>query len=321
MKALVYTGTETTEIQELTPPEPRAGWSRIRVSHTGICGSDMHAWHGHDARRIPPLVLGHEAAGIALDGPYKGQGVTVNPLVSCTTCPACQRAEPHLCTTRALLGMAHPGTFAEEVLAPDANIVPTTLTPAKAALTEPLACSLHAVELGTNRHPQATSAIVLGGGAIGLLAAKCFALKGIPNIQIAEPNPLRRAMLAQTTGSAPYNPFEHTPQEADIVLDAVGSGPTRKAASALTRPGGTLVHIGLQDGAEGLDTRRITLQEIAFIGSYCYTPADFKAALTLLETGAITPEGWVEERPLEEGPAAFRAIHEGTAPPKIILTL
>ncbi|WP_284154702.1 alcohol dehydrogenase catalytic domain-containing protein [Algicella marina] len=302
-------------------PAPRFGWSRIRVSHSGICGSDMHAWHGHDERRVPPMILGHEAAGIAADGPHAGKTVTINPLISCNTCADCQGGRPHVCADRALVGMAFPGTFAEEVLVPDTNIYPTKLAPKQATLTEPLACALHAVQLATTRMPGAASAIVLGGGAIGLLAARCFALKGLGRIDIAETNPLRRSLLADTTGARPYDPLNHTPAQADIVLDAVGSGRTRHAASALVRPGGTIVHIGLQDCAGGLDTRRLTIQEITFVGSYCYAPKDFRAALALLEDGNVSGDGWTECRPLDQGQQAFTAIHDANAPPKIILTI
>jgi threonine dehydrogenase-like Zn-dependent dehydrogenase len=108
-------------------------------------------------------------------------------------------------------------------------------------------------------------------------------------------------------------------RSAELVIDAVGSGATRAAASALAAPGGTIVHVGLQDGAEGLDTRRLTLQEIAFLGAYCYTAADFAEALRLLAEGTVRGAGWAEVRPLEAGPVAFREIDAGDAPPKIIL--
>ena len=86
-------------------------------------------------------------------------------------------------------------------------------------------------------------------------------------------------------------------------------------------PGGTIVHIGLQDSAEGIDTRRITLQEVHFSGTYCYTRYDFKAALDLLTRGIAQDRGWIEERPLAEGAQSFIDIHEGNAPPKIILAM
>ncbi|MEM7687145.1 MAG: zinc-binding dehydrogenase, partial [Pseudomonadota bacterium] len=109
-------------------------------------------------------------------------------------------------------------------------------------------------------------------------------------------------------------------ESVDMVFDAVGSGRTRAAASALVRAGGTIVHTGLQDSAEGLDTRRITLQEILFLGTYCYTKADFAAGLDLLHKGEVSRDGWTELRDLDAGARSFQDIHDGNAPPKIILT-
>ena len=86
MKALVYTGTKETEYRDEPDPQPGAGDALVRVEAVGICGSDMHAWHGHDARRVPPLILGHEACGTVLEGPQTGERVVLNPLVACGRC-------------------------------------------------------------------------------------------------------------------------------------------------------------------------------------------------------------------------------------------
>jgi threonine dehydrogenase-like Zn-dependent dehydrogenase len=109
------------------------------------------------------------------------------------------------------------------------------------------------------------------------------------------------------------------PGQVDIIIDAVGSGATRRAASGLVRPGGVIVHIGLQDNEPGLDTRRITLQEINFQGTYCYRKDDFAEALALLTSGKVSGKGWAEIRHLDEGAQSFLDIHQGKAPPKIIL--
>ena len=108
-------------------------------------------------------------------------------------------------------------------------------------------------------------------------------------------------------------------QNCDLIIDAVGSAATRVASSALVRPGGVIVHIGLQDNLDGLDTRRITLQEITFQGSYCYRDSDFALAVDLLVNKIITGAGWTEVRAMADGPQAFMDIDEGRAWPKIIL--
>ena len=165
--------------------------------------------------------------------------------------------------------------------------------------------------------------VVLGGGAIGLLTAMTYQSMGIENVRIAEPNPTRAKLCADVTGLEVYNPLTDAPEDGsiDLVFDAVGSGRTRAASCALVRPGGTIVHVGLQDNGEGIDTRRITLQEVTFFGTYCYTPDDFAHSLHLLATGQVTGEGWTEFRPLDAGAQSFKDVDDGTAPPKIILTL
>lgn len=324
MKALYYTGTQQMEIRQTNLPEARAGQSVIRVSHSGICGSDMHAWHGHDARRVPPMILGHEAVGVAEDGPHAGRRVAINPLMSCGVCRFCLSGDSHICPERALIGLKDPGAYAERVAVATDNltVLPDSLAFDQAVLAEPLAVCVHAVRVGYERHAGAAETVaVLGGGAIGLLAARVYLHRGVGTVWIAESNPVRRKMLEQVLDARVYDPAAVGPEaeSIDMVFDAVGSGRTRAAASALVRPGGTIVHTGLQDSAEGLDTRRITLQEIAFVGTYCYQPVDFAAGLDLLAAGHVTRDGWSEIRPLDAGAQSFQDIHDGNAPPKIIL--
>ncbi len=330
MRALYYTGTQQSELRTTPDPVAEDGMVVVAISHCGICGSDMHAWHGHDARRIPPLILGHEAVGIALGGKYKNQRVAINPLMECGTCEACTSGSEHLCPDRELIGMRVPGAFAEKIAVAEKNLypIPDHLSFAEAALAEPLAVCVHAVRIGLKRlakDPGKAEALVLGGGAIGLLTALVLKNEGFGKIRIGETNAGRRALLGKLGGIDPFDPANpgEAPADssADLVLDAVGIGPTRKTASAKIKPGGTIVHIGLQDNSEGLDTRRITLQEIAFIGTYCYTRRDFADALTMLADGRISGKGWAEIRDLDQGAVSFEDIHNGKAPPKIILEM
>ncbi len=325
MKALVYTDTMETEFRD--EPESLATKNEVVIdlTHCGICGSDMHAWHGHDERRIPPLILGHEAVGVPRTGKFAGQRVALNPLMTCGVCEACTSGNEHLCPERELIGMRVPGAFAQTVAIRETNLfpIPDHLPFDEAALAEPLAVCVHAVKLGIARTgTDNTRAVVLGGGAIGLLTVMVLNNYGIQSIQVAETNTLRRKLLADVTAAKPYNPIDQKPESSvDLVLDCVGSGITRKASCEMVKPGGTIIHVGLQDNAEGIDTRKITLQEIAFIGTYCYTNADFQEALDLLADGHIARKGWSEIRPLSEGGQGFEDIHNGKAVPKIILEI
>ena len=148
MKALVYTGTEKLEYKDFNDPSLINGESIIKVSASGICGSDMHAYHGKDERRIPPLILGHEVSGIIEQGSKKGKKVVLNPLITCGECEYCINKIEHLCPKRVLLGMNRPierqGCFAEMVLTPDKNIyeLPNGLDIKLAPIAEPKLISI-----------------------------------------------------------------------------------------------------------------------------------------------------------------------------------
>ena len=323
MKALVYEGVEQLGYRDVPDAVPGAGEHLIRVDAVGICGSDMHAYLGHDARRPAPLILGHEAAGVIVDGPRKGDRVTINPLVTCETCPACQQGRENLCPTRQIISMQpREGAFAEYVAMPDRNlvVVPDDVPLNKAALAEPLAVSWHAVRLALEAlHPEMRRrALVIGGGAIGLAAALACRAMGVADITIAEPNDMRRAFLRDTCG-------ENAVAEAEgmfpIVIDAVGYAATRATASARAEAGGVIAHVGLGEDTGGLDVRRMTLSEITFIGTYTYTAQDFRDTAQAIFDGLLGPLDWCEHRDLSQGAGAFRDLRAGkVAAPKIILT-
>lgn len=328
MQALVYKGVNQMRLESQPVPEPRPGEVLVRVRAVGICGSDMHAYHGHDDRRPPPLVLGHEAAGHVASGPRAGAAVAINPLVVDPDCPVARAGRPHLSPTRAIISMPpRPGAFAEYVTIPERNLlpVPEGLSLQVAALTEPLAVSWHAVCIGLKRlGADRPRVLVQGGGAIGMGAALVARHMGAHSIDVAEPHAGRRAMLAAEPGIHGFDPLaQHPGADAyDLIIDAVGAVATRQAASRLVRPGGVIVHVGLLPGVEGYDIRRMTLQEITITGSYCYTPEDFAAALGALAQGHLGTLGWVTERPFADGVAAFADLDAGRVDAaKIVLTL
>ncbi len=327
MKALVYTGPNGLVFREEPDPVPQADEVLVRVEAVGICGSDMHAYHGFDARRPPPLILGHEAAGRIATGPRAGQRVTINPLVVDPACPYAIEGRWHLSPTRQIISMPpRPGAFAELVRITQRNLtpVPDAMPIAHAALAEPVAVSWHAVRTGLQRLHQPLAAcrvVVLGGGAIGLAAGLVARLFGARDLVIGETNPQRRATVA-AEGIAVYRPGEDEPEDnsADLVIDAVGADATRAAACRMARPGGVIVHVGLLPGQGGLDIRKLTLQEITLAGVYCYTPADFGQTVEALALGRLGTLGWTERRPLREGARAFADIDAGrVGAAKIIL--
>lgn len=329
MRALVYTGPKTLELQNVDSPTVRNGDALIKIDSVGICGSDMHAWAGHDERRPAPLVLGHEASGLIVGGPEAGSRVIVNPLVTCGTCGYCQSDRTNLCVSRQIISMPpREGAFAEYLAMPRENLILInhTVSFEQAALTEPIACGWHAVRLAreaTKTPLDESSCLVLGGGAIGFGASLVLAAHGARDIWIGETNHKRRRLLETHGNFRVFDPLSGTGPSAgslDLVIDAVGIEATRDHASRCIRPGGVITHIGLGSGADGLDIRRFTLQEISFLGTYTYTKDDFHQTAQAIFDSRLGTLDWLDIRPLKDGARAFEDISAGkVAAPKIIL--
>ncbi|MAH88050.1 MAG: galactitol-1-phosphate 5-dehydrogenase [Kiloniella sp.] len=319
MKALVYTGPKQLDYREVPDPVAAEGEVLIDLDFSGICGSDLHAVRGHDPRRPAPMILGHEAAGVAQSGVYIGQRVTINPLVSCGRCAFCSSDRENLCTERQIISLPpRAGSFAERICMPEANLVtvPEGVALWQAALTEPMACGWHAVRLALEQVGEPAEqcvAVVLGGGAIGLSAALSLSIRGLSRITVIETNPARRDRMRKALPQFDFHAgFADTDQIfPDLVVDAVGIAPTRELASAIVRPGGVIAHIGLGDKEGGLDVRRMTLQEIGFIGTYTYTAQDFLDTAQAIFRGEFGTFDWVDQRPLSAGHEAVIDLLNG----------
>lgn len=327
MRALVYTAPNEMTLHEVPPPVLAAGEVILRIDAVGICGSDMHAFHGHDPRRKPGLILGHELAGTIVEGPGTGLRVTANPLITCGVCDYCVQGRDNLCSNRTMVGMTRPGAFAEFMAIPARSLIdiPQDMTARQAALTEPAATALHAIDVATralHRPPAEGRVLIIGGGAIGMLAALLLRSRGAA-VTLVEINPLRRASVARHAGCATLDPLAGQQPGAGawpLVIDAVGAKATRTTALAAVAPGGVVMHIGLQDWASEIDMRRLTLAEITLIGTYTYSTADLRATVAALYNGWFGDLAWVEERPLAEGAAAFADLDQGrAASAKIVL--
>ena len=334
MQALVYTDIQKLIYREEKNPKLLNGESIIKVSASGICGSDMHAYHGHDNRRIPPLILGHEVSGVIDKGKDIGKKVVLNPLITCGKCNYCIDKREHLCPKRIILGMNRPivrqGGFAEYVSIPDKNIyeLPKNLNIKEAPIAEPCAVALHAVELGENElsvELKDSKVLVIGAGAIGLLCGLILSkVKKCKEIVIIEPNDKRLKESLKYLDADGLKPTSKNilSDNFDIVFDTVGLEITRQQAIRSIKPGGIIIHIGLTQPSGNFDFRKATLQEITFIGTYCYTNKDFEKTLNILNNKEIGALEWIEYRNLKEGASAFKEIHDGKcAAPKIILLI
>jgi len=332
MHALVYTDTQKIEYRQEKDPTEKKGESILKIQASGICGSDMHAYHGKDDRRIPPLILGHEVSGVIQNGKFKDKTVVLNPLISCEKCDYCKNGREHLCPERTMIGMSRPikreGGLAELVSVPEKNIyeVPKALDTKEAALAEPAAVALHAVILAeqTLKKPLAESRVLVqGAGAIGLLCGLILAKdKNCKNIVLSDPNKKRLDECSKYLDAKFVNPTDKSIKENDfdLVMDSVGLEVSRQQAIHVVAPGGSIVHIGLTQPSGTFNFRKLTIQEITLIGTYCYTNNDFKNTLNLLTNKKLGSLEWIEYRELKKGAEAFKEIHDGTCiAPKIIL--
>ena len=331
MRALVYTQPQEMQLQDRPMPTLADGEVVLKIEAVGICGSDLHAWHGHDPRRQPGLVLGHEFVGAiaqsAAPGFETGSRWTGNPLITCGSCEYCVQGRNNLCANRTMVGMTRPGAYAEYMSIPAASLIamPQDMPALAAALTEPAATAWHAINLSMRvlvRPLHECRVLVIGGGAIGMLAALLLRHLGVQQLTVTELNPLRRETLARAARCDAIDPRQQPLPENhyDYVMDAVGSKVTRQQAFAAVKPGGVIMHIGLQDWASEVDMRKLTLAEITLLGTYTYTTADLRATVDALHRGVFGDLAWVEQRALADGAAAFVDLDQGRcAAAKLIL--
>ena len=339
MRALVWEGPRTMTMHEQPVAQPEADEVLIKVSYAGICGSELSGYLGHNALRVPPVVMGHEFAGelVALGSEAKainpalatGQGVTVNPLIYCGTCPYCRQGLNQLCANRRLIGAHRPGAFAEYVSVPAkmTTPLPETLDHRTGALVEPVAVGVRLGELAGEVAGE--TVLIVGAGPIGLLALQAVQARGAKQIFIADLSPERLGM-GRDLGGATLNPAEVDVVEtvldatdgrgAAVAVDAVGLAVTRQQCTAATRSTGTVVLSGLHEETSAMPAADIIRREIVVRGCFAYTPANFAKAIEQLAAGKIRLDPWIVEAPLPEGGHWFdRLIDEPGDVAKVLL--
>ncbi len=329
MRALEWTNIREMKIRDMPVPEPLPGWVLIRVSHTGICGSELSAYVGQNELRKPPSVMGHEFSGTVVraaspgDANLVGKNVTVNPLVTCGKCRFCRRGDRQLCPERKIIGVNYPGSFAEYVVAPASSCFPTGDL-LLGSLTEPLATAFHAVRKSDVE--AGDRALVIGAGTIGLLAIAVLRLNGVTSVSVSETNP-NRVKWAMDWGADSNigtggGATAERQEKFDIVIDAVGLQSTRKFAVDSAVSGGRVMFVGLHEPEASVPGNLIVRNEIGISGSFCYTDDDYRRAAELINSGFLGNRGqWVDVRDLAKGDESFMEQLRPDAPfSKIILS-
>lgn len=331
MQALVLEAAQTLTLQEVPEPELGPGDVLIQVKACGICGSDVHGYDGSTGRRIPPLIMGHEAAGnvvkVGADvrSVRQGDRVTFDSTVSCGRCGFCAAGEVNLCDTRQVLGVScgdyrRHGAFAEFVAVPERIVyaLPTGFSYEKAALIEAVSIAVHAAKISQIR--PGSSAVVVGAGMIGLLAIQAFRAFGCQKVFAIDLDrsklDLARRLGADQTFLA-TEPDLITQLKAvtggqgpEIAVEAVGAQQTVVTAIEAVRRGGTVTLIGNLAPKVEIPLQLVVTRQLRLLGS-CASAGEYRECIDLMERGAIEVDPLISAlAPLQDGPAWFRRLYQ-----------
>ncbi|MGC1615009.1 MAG: galactitol-1-phosphate 5-dehydrogenase [Candidatus Acidiferrum sp.] len=329
MKALLLSEYKHLEIADLPDPTPGDGEVLISVAACGICGSDVHGYDGSTGRRIPPIVMGHEAAGTiaalgtGVKGFAEGDRVTFDSTIFCGACNNCRRGDVNLCDHRQVLGVScaefrRPGAFAEYVVVPSRILyrLPENLSFVEAAMLEAVSVALHGVSLAPISI--GSTALVLGAGMIGLLTLQALRAAGCSRIFVADLDSTRLKLAEQAGAMAGLSANVDVAARVleltrgagvDVTIEAVGRNETVKASIESVRKGGTVVLVGNISPEVTLPLQKVVTRQIRLQGS-CASAGEYPRAIELLASGAIQVKPLITAiAPLEEGPRWFERLY------------
>jgi L-iditol 2-dehydrogenase len=330
VKALLLTEYKKLEVTDMPAPEIGAEDLLVRVRACGICGSDIHGWDGSTGRRIPPLVMGHEAAGeVAAVGANVrefnvGDRITFDSMVSCGRCRFCRAGEENLCDNRRVLGVScgeyrRHGCFAEYVAVPAriAYPLPRNVPFEHAALIETLSVVVHATGLSGVR--LGDTAVVVGSGMIGLLAIQTLRLAGCgavvavdleeKKLETARRLGASHALQPQKSDVAAEVKALTGGRGADLAMECVGAGPPVKTAIDCVRKGGTVTLVGNLSPKIELPLQSVVTRELRLQGS-CASSGEYPACIELLASGRVQVQPLISaQAALEDGPSWFARLY------------
>jgi len=330
MKALQLTAYHQLDFVDLPEPVPGPDEVLIRVKACGICGSDVHGLDGSTGRRRPPLVMGHEAAGVVaalgarVEGWRIGERVTFDSTISCGQCEYCRRGEVNLCDGRRVLGVScadyrQPGAFAEYLTVPARILyrLPDNLSFEQAALIEPFTIAAHALRRA--RVTLNDSAVIIGCGMIGLALLQLARLAGYGRLILVDTAPDRLAaarrlgatdlVVSEGDGTAARILELTGGRGVDQVFEAVGVAATVDLAVRVARRGGHVTLVGNVAPTVPLPLQGVVTREITLHGT-CASAGEYPACLDLMARGLITAEPLLSAvAPLAEGAGWFKRLH------------
>ncbi|HLK17136.1 MAG TPA: galactitol-1-phosphate 5-dehydrogenase [Fimbriimonadaceae bacterium] len=318
MKALELVEYNRFELVELPVPEPAADEVLIRVRACGICGSDVHGMDGSTGRRIPPIVMGHEASGdivevgAAAEGWHTGDRVTFDSTIFCGACGYCRAGQINLCDNRQVLGVScgdyrRQGAFAEYVAVPARVLcrLPEGLSYERAAMVEPVAVSVHGVARASVTAGDRVA--VIGSGMIGLLVIQVLKAKGVNEVVAVDIDPAKlesaRALGADRTAASTAG------EELDVAIEAVGVTPAVDMALNSVRKGGRVSLIGNFCPSVDFPLQVAVTRELTVFGS-CASQGDYPESLNLIASGKVNVDPMISARiGLDQAAEYFARLH------------
>jgi len=329
MKALLLSEYNRLELTEVPAPEAGPGELLIRVTACGICGSDVHGYDGSSGRRIPPIVMGHEAAGVVasvgenVEGFAAGDRVTFDSTVYCGECANCRRGDVNLCDRRQVLGVScgeyrRSGAFADFVTVPAriCYMLPDNLVFEDAAMLEAVAVAVHAVSLAPIS--LGGSALVIGAGTIGLLVQQALRAAGCKNVFVTDVDASRLGLSESLGATRTLLSASDLPKRVadltdgmgvDVVVEAVGATQTIALAIDSVKKGGTVVLVGNISPEVNIHLQKVVSRQIRLQGS-CASAGEYPRAIELVSRGEIQVRPLISAvAPLAQGPKWFQRLH------------
>jgi (R,R)-butanediol dehydrogenase/meso-butanediol dehydrogenase/diacetyl reductase len=298
VRAAVWTGGTELNLEHLPQTVVPEGWVLVRPDRVGLCGTDLSILSGHHGRAQAPLVLGHEITGTidshAAGAPAPGTRVVVNPTLACGECWPCRNQLGHTCLRLKLIGIDVDGALAELVAVPASSVfaVQPHVPADQAALAEPLAVAIHAVDRA--ELSAGTTALVIGAGPIGILIGLVASDRGC-RVLVSEPRDARRqlaeqlgfSVLSPTAGLVAGVESATGGRLSDVVFDCAGHPQVAAALSAVTRVRGTIVLAGLYAAPTAVDLHALTFAEQHLLGSRVYSDTDLRRAVSMIESDVL----------------------------------
>jgi len=328
MKQAVMTAPKKIEIRDVAIPDPKDNEVLVKVMEIGVCGSDIHVYHGLHPYVSYPLVQGHEVScevekpGKNVSGFTKGDKVTIEPQVSCGTCYACKHGLYNICDNLKVIGFQATGTASEFFAVPAAKLVklPASMTHHEGALMEPLSVAVRAVKQAGNL--KGKKVLVFGAGPIGNLVAQAAKGLGASMVMISDMNEFRLKKAKECGIAFTVNPSKQdlnaeviekfgAAERADVIFECVGVNATMDAAIDVARKGTSIVVVGVFGKKANLDMAKVNENELKLLGTARYVIEDFEAAKELVAKGLVNLKSLVSDVfKLSDYDNAYKKIHD-----------